>query len=92
MTHAADHIICGGAGTPRGEKSIKIYDHDLLNVAIRLERDPAELERLGYSSRQIRTIEKLGDRINRQVHAWYEKLASAGIEPHYYEPHAENLE
>lgn len=92
MTHAAGHIICGGGGKKTGERKITINQHDVLDVAIRLNRDEAELAVAGYTPKQIRRIKRLGARINKHVHGWYEDLEKAGIDAHYYEPHPENLD
>lgn len=86
MTHEIDHIWCGGAGEKLGEKTIKIWDHKYLNVAVNLQRDHLA-EVLG---------EKRAERYDRRLHRFfdelYEDLAADGVEVHRHQPHAENFE
>lgn len=86
MTDTIDHIICGGAGTSLGEKSILIYDHDVLNVAINLKHE-ALIALIGK-----REAMKYGRRIQRFVDGLYADLADDGVPVHTYEPHAQNFD
>lgn len=85
MTHEIDHIWCGGAGELLGEKTIVIYDHKYLNVAVNLQREHLA-EVLG---------EKLAAKYDRRLHRFfdelYEDLADDGVEVFRHEPHAQNL-
>jgi hypothetical protein len=94
MTHIFGHIECGGGGAVLGEKEIKIWDHEFLNVANHLKHDElvARLVHDGKSQQRAEHIvHKLGERIHRDIEAWYERLEDLGIDYHYHQPHAENL-
>lgn len=94
MTHEYGHVECGGGGKVIGEKDIKIYDHEFLNVANHLKHEALEARFIadGKTPEQAENIaSKLGERIHRDIEGWYERLDDLGIETHYHQPHSENF-
>jgi hypothetical protein len=87
MTDTIDHIICGGAGKNLGEKSILIYDHTVLNAAIRLNHEEL-VHTYGWSLEEALAF---GKKIQADYDKWIKKLAKRGIPTHVYEPHAQNF-
>lgn len=95
MTDVEGHIICGGAGACHGEKSILIWDHAALNVAVNLKHQGmiAELIALGVpEAKAHRITHRLGRRMQRFYDDLYEDLADLGLETAVYEPHAQNFD
>lgn len=85
MTHEIDHIWCGGAGEQTGEKTIVIWTHTVLDVAVKADRE-ALAELIGAQK-----AKKYSKRIDRFFEDLYEDLADDGVPVHSYEPHAQNL-
>lgn len=95
MSHVISHIICGGAGDCIGEKTITIWDHKALNVAVNLKHSGmvAELVALGMpEAKAERITARIGRRLQRFYDDLYEDLADLGLPTEVYEPHAENFE
>ena len=88
MTHEIGHIWCGGGGSQIGERTITIYDHSVLNVAIFLKTNSPEID----TPKKRKAIEKLEARIEADRHKWKEMLEKAGIPYTYHQPHAGNTE
>lgn len=85
MTDTIGHILCGGAGAKLSEKTIAIYDHEVLNVAVNLKHE-ALAAIIGHREAKL-----YGKRIQRFFDALYNDLAEDGVPTHTYEPHAENF-
>jgi hypothetical protein len=81
MTHLPGHIICGGLGKFLRWALIWIKDHEFLNVAVHLK--PEALVAAGWSEADAR---RFGEKINRDIHEWYEIGKRKGLEAHYYLP------
>lgn len=94
MTDTIDHIICGGAGTSLGDKTIEIYDHTILNVAVNLKHAALaeHYESQGTSHEHAhRKAMKLGRKIQRFFDDLYADLQDDDVPVHTYEPHAQNF-
>ena len=81
MTHLPGHIICGGLGKFLRWALIWIKDHEYLNVAVNLKHE-ALIEK-GWTEQEAR---RFGEKINQDIHRWYEIGERKGLEAHYYEP------
>jgi hypothetical protein len=95
MTDTIGHIVCGGGGTCLGEKTIIIWDHEILNAAVHLKHEHLTawlVANKGFSEGKAERIAlRMGRKIQADADRWYADLERLGIETTEYEPHAENL-
>lgn len=94
MTDTIDHIICGGAGTEIGEKTIVIHDHEVLNVAVNLKHEnlAAHYESQGMAADKAhKKAMRLGARIQRFWDDLYADLEEDGVPAFTYPVNPANL-
>ena len=94
MTDTIDHIICGGAGTEIGSKSIIIHDHEVLNVAVNLKHNAliAHYEEQGMTHEKAhKKALRLGKRIQSFWDELYADLEDDGVPAFTYPVNPANL-
>lgn len=84
MPHTITH--CRTAGAPKGERSIKIYEGDVMNYAVHLQ--PHNMIPYGVSEREMEAFEKFFAANQAALFAEFERL---GVPYTVHLPHKENL-